>query len=124
MDSAILLLHASPLFNKLGICDGQSGLRSANIETAAAKVIEVATLFPQYLDKLPMEAYSPMVINSLFQAAVVQREIVKERGGEEDREGLERVMEMLGMFDRRWKVAGMYSSSSPVLWMGLLREAM
>jgi hypothetical protein len=73
-----------------------------------------------------MEAYSPMMINSLFLAAVVQREVLRRRergewdgfdvddmeGGyeryERDKRGLEDVLEMLEKFGTRWRLAGTY----------------
>jgi len=92
----------------LGVCDGQSGLLEPSLETAAAKVVDVAATFPQYVEKLPME------VNSLFQAAVVLRQmaIMKDVRGEEDgaeeKEESRKVLEMLKMFERRWKVSGLY----------------
>lgn len=116
-NSAILLLHASPLFNTLGICDGQSGLRDASVRLAAGKVVEVAAMWPGKLGSVPVEAWSPLVVNSLFQAAIVMREVVRVReeelgdegdGAGQERKGLESVLGMLRGFERRWKGAGVY----------------
>jgi hypothetical protein len=117
-NSAILLLHASPLFNTLGICDGQSGLRDASVRLAAGKVVQMSEGWPGVLGGVAVEAWSPLVANSLFQAAVVMREVVRVReeeeggmegnGAEEERRGLESVLGMLRGFERRWKVAGVY----------------
>ena len=124
--SMIFILNASGMFNFLGMCDSQSGLAVPLSSTITAKALEVVVSFPQALADMKPESYSPLAINSLFLAAVIQTEIVRALGSEdrfgllnEDlrdnlnivdaKENLSNVLALLRRFERRWKFASMVS---------------
>ncbi|EME46578.1 hypothetical protein DOTSEDRAFT_70550 [Dothistroma septosporum NZE10] len=78
------------------------------LSEVSTQVVHLARRVRDFIEKAGPERVSPLVIDSLYQAAANYAWYVRESSSPECQERLQEIKEVLIILDRRWKVAGEY----------------
>ncbi|KAK4627040.1 Transcription factor BOA15 [Fulvia fulva] len=89
------------------------------LSAVSAEVVHLARRVRGFIEKAGLGRVSPLVIDSLYQAAANYAWYVRESSRPECHERLQEIKEVLVLLDRRWKVAGQYLFHVSEFWDSL-----
>jgi hypothetical protein len=72
------------------------------------------------LEKIDFDTLSPLATYCIYQSTVVQLRLWKKTGTEKYRDNVSGLKKVLGWFNQRWLVAGMYLRALDVDWPELI----
>jgi hypothetical protein len=105
--SAQLILHQSNPQSGREITTNKLSPVSPMLEALSRNVIDIANHFDVQPNSIDMEGLAPFMPHCIYQASVIQAQLVQERSDLSSRQGLHSLQKLLMRCDERWKIAGM-----------------
>jgi hypothetical protein len=76
------------------------------LEALSGNIIDMANHFDVQLNSIGMKGLAPYMPHCLYQASIIQAQLIRQRNDLSSREGLRSLQKLLKQYDERWKIAG------------------